>query len=152
MEAETPNSSGFLTENKSLLLDEIKGHIINTSRSIAAAQREIKINGINQRKHDVNPIANFYYYFNNLFLLTRDLVKDENLKKSINMWLNTGFYNTTDSNKILTMFTEGVELYNKLDAYLYHIGIKDTNKTGSTRFPFGYYYQVLEEKKKNANA
>lgn len=143
MEAEN-GSNGFLTESKSLLLDEIKGHIINTSRAIAAAQREIKINGINQRKHDVNPIANFYYYFNNLYLLTRDLIKDDELKKSITDWLNVGFYNTTDANKILAMFTQGVELFNIWDDCLYHIGIKDTNKTGSSRFPFKYYAELIK--------
>lgn len=137
--------STFLNENQSLLLDEIKGLIINTSRSIAAAQREIKINGINIRKHDINPIANFYYYFNNLFILTRDLISDNELKKSIATWLNTGFYYTTDSEKVKEMFNNGIHLFNRLDNSLYQFGIKDTNKSSSTRFPFAYYARLLND-------
>ena len=143
MESEATNS--FVTENKSLLQDEILGLIVNTSRAIAAAQREIKMNGVNVRNRDTYPIANFYYYFNNLYLLTRDLIKDGELRRDINRWLNTDFHYTTNSSKVIEMFTCGMSLFNRLDAYLYQIGIKDTNKTHSTRFPFAYYARLLDE-------
>lgn len=142
---QTEQSNGFLNENQSLLLDEIKGLIVQTSRAISTAQREMKMNGINIRNKDAYPVANFYYYFNNLYMLTRDLINDDKLKSNIFNWLNTGFYYTTDTKKIIEMFNNGKKLFDLLDEHLYIIGIKDTNKTGTSRFPFEYYARLLNE-------
>lgn len=142
---QTEQNNGFLTEKQSLLLDEIKGLIIQTSRSISTAQREMKMNGINVRNKDAYPVANFYYYFNNLYMLTRDLITDEKLKTNVYKWLNVDFYYTTDTKKIIEMFNSGKKLFDLLDNHLYTIGIKDTNKTGTSRFPFDYYARLLDE-------
>lgn len=142
---QTEQNNGFLTEKQSLLLDEIKGLIIQTSRAISTAQREMKMNGINVRNKDAYPVANFYYYFNNLYMLTRDLITDEKLKTNVYKWLNVDFYYTTDTKKIIEMFNSGKKLFDSLDNHLYTIGIKDTNKTGTSRFPFDYYARLLDE-------
>jgi len=85
-------------------------------------------------------MAQFYQYMGRLFRLTKEMYGDDPLKDELLYWWNHKKVGDMED------FHKGLILHDKLQEFLYDNGLKDTNESKTTRFPFNHYLKYMEEK------
>jgi len=84
-------------------------------------------------KTQASLMGQFYRYMGRLIKNASEIIRDDSLYDELVLWWASK--NITDQRS----FEKGLELSEKLQQYLYDIGIKDTNKSAPLPFPFECY-------------
>lgn len=129
----TDPQSDFIS-TKSQHLIEVKGTIALLIDSISAVESELRFNKGRPEKprSGSSNTEQFYKYFYRVVFWTRQIVAQD-LLKEVNEWLDSFEY---DINTKQELVMDGIKLAKRYDDALFDAGIKDTNITHPTAYPF----------------
>lgn len=127
-----PQSDFISTKSQHLI--EVKGTIALLIDSVSAVESEIRFNKGRPEKpfSGGTNIEHFYKYFYRVVFWTRQIVAPD-LLNEVNDWLDTFEY---DVNTKRDVISKGIALAKRYDDALFDAGIKDTNITHPTAYPF----------------
>ena len=132
MEPAEPQSDFISTKSQHLI--EVKGTIALLIDVISVVEAEMAFNRGRPEKpfSGSTNIEHFYKYFYRVVFWTRQIVAPD-LLKEVNEWLDTFEYDINTKHDVIS---KGIALAKRYDDALFDAGIKDTNITHPTAYPF----------------
>lgn len=132
MEPAEPQSDFISTKSQHLI--EVKGTIALLIDVISVVEAEMAFNRGRPEKpfSGSTNIEHFYKYFYRVVFWTRQIVAPD-LLQEVNAWLDSFEYDINTKHDVIS---KGIALAKRYDDALFDAGIKDTNITHPTAYPF----------------